>query len=85
MGKDHCTLWPDGRWGHCCERHDLSYWASDRWRGPKRWTYRWAADWRLFLCVRAEGRPVMAAIMLAGVVLLGPIYGLVRYRWRAWR
>lgn len=23
--KDHCTLWPEGWWSSCCEKHDLDY------------------------------------------------------------
>lgn len=22
---DHCTLFPEGWWGHCCRQHDIAY------------------------------------------------------------
>lgn len=73
--SDGCTLWPDGDYGHCCEAHDAVYHRTRSWR------QRWRADWRLFLCVRDQGRPVTAAVMLLGVLVLGPIYGLAKEWW----
>lgn len=23
--KDHCSFWPDGEYGSCCEQHDICY------------------------------------------------------------
>lgn len=70
---DHCTLWFEGTWAHCCAAHDLAY------ANPA--IGRLSADWALAQCVAAtSGGPVMAAIMFGGVALFGWFF-----RWRGQR
>jgi hypothetical protein len=76
---DHCTLWPEGWWSHCCAVHDADYSAQ---------AGRLVADVRLLQCVAeslpdvAMSNPVMvgaalmasatvSAVMFIGVRLFG--------------
>ena len=62
---DHCTLWFEGNWAHCCLRHDLAYIAGQD---------RLLADLDLFMCVMPAGGLIMALIMLIGVRVFGGIF-----------
>lgn len=68
--SDGCTLFPEGAWTPCCDSHDAVY------KSTRSWIKRWRADIDLYKCVRNGGRPVLAVIMLVGVILLGPLYGV---------
>ena len=61
--KDHCTLFIEGTWTSCCERHDRRY-------ENKRLT-KYQADKLLFRCVRRNSNIVIAIIMFLGVTLFG--------------
>lgn len=64
--EDHCTLWFEGSWAHCCAAHDAAYAGFES---------RIAADLDLAQCVlAASGSAVMALTMLAGVVTFGWIF-----------
>ena len=61
---DHCTLWFEGSWAHCCAAHDVAY--ADPAIG------RLSADWALAQCVAAtRGGPLIAGLMFGGVALFG--------------
>ena len=61
---DHCTLWFEGSWAHCCAAHDVAY--ADPAIG------RLSADWALAQCVAAtSGGPLIAGHMFGGVALFG--------------
>lgn len=69
---DHCTLFPEGWWGFCCQVHDMAY--------DMGWD-RASADFDLFTCVAQSGQgaailfsPLIAALMYAGVRLFGWIF-----------
>lgn len=62
-----CTLWPDGDWLPCCDMHDRDYHPTSK-------VSRKDADKNLYECVKANGRPVMAAIMYFGVRLFGRFF-----------
>lgn len=66
---DHCSLWPEGVWAHCCEIHDHS--ALDT-----------ASAIALGRCVAATGHPIMGVVMAVGVILFGGIYVAIKRRWR---
>lgn len=72
---DHCTLWPDGNYGKCCERHDKAYFKG----GTQ--CDRLAADRSLRECVRMKGHPWIAQIMYIGVRLFGAPWFPSPYRW----
>lgn len=70
---DGCTMWFDrigpADWRHCCDAHDLAYYEL----APKL-----DADFALAACVFEAGGPiigpVMAALMLAGLIAFGWIW-----------
>lgn len=62
---DGCTGWFDGSWRHCCDLHDLAYSLG---------VDKLTADLDLFECVVNAGHPVIAGIMLIGVVLFGWLF-----------
>ena len=66
MKEDHCTLFFEGSWSHCCKAHDIAYETQ---------VDRTEADIELFNCVR-ESSPesltsLVAALMFIGVSLFG--------------
>jgi len=63
--SDGCTLFPEGNWGGCCEKHDASYW-----RGGNTLD-RLKADWKLAVCVHERAGLVLASVMLVGVLVGG--------------
>lgn len=66
-----CTLWPEGRWHHCCVAHDYAY--ADQVES------KWDADVELMICVYHTGHPATGFVMFLGVTLFGWIPWL-RYR-----
>lgn len=60
-----CTVWFDGSWKTCCDKHDGDYTVGV----PKR-----DADLHLAQCVSATGHPGIGLLMLAGVTVFGPIW-----------
>lgn len=78
---DGCTLFPDGVPGEphafraACNRHDLAYWRGGT------WAERIAADRELRDEIRAQGRPLTAAAMFAGVRLGGLPFLPTSWRW----
>lgn len=72
---NHCTLWPDGWWSHCCAAHDADYAAQ---------VVRALADERLLQCV-AESAPspwlAAAAAVVGGTMFVGVrLFGARFYR-----
>ena len=67
--SDLCTMFPNGKWGHCCFEHDLHYWAGGT-KERRNW-----ADRELRQCVRDTGKKRIAEIMYWGVKLgrLSPV------------
>lgn len=66
---DGCTGWFDGSWRTCCDVHDAAFLAGQGW--PE----FFEANWGLAQCVAATGGWPIAAVMLAGVTLVGaPFY-----------
>lgn len=63
---DHCTLWVEGTWSHCCKRHDRRY-SNNR-------ISRLQADVLLFRCVSKAKDVIMASIMFAGVRMFGSYF-----------
>lgn len=67
---DHCSLWLEGWWAHCCALHDARY--SEQ-------VARSVADSDLFACVAASAPApalaavavVIGAVMWAGVRVFG--------------
>ena len=72
---DGCSMWPDDGWQHCCIQHDIDYWCG----GSA--VDRCAADRRLRACVEADGHPVIARIMYAGVRVGGHPKVPFGFRW----
>lgn len=62
---DGCTLWLQGTWRHCCEAHDIAYGAGFD---------KLQADLDLGLCVAQTGHPLMAIVMVLGVLLFGWLF-----------
>lgn len=62
--EDHCTMFPDGDWNHCCQKHDADYLMQ---------VDRTQADLELLFCVAEVNTPV-AVIMFIGVSLMGWIW-----------
>ncbi len=81
FASDGCTGVPDGPqkspnlWRHCCEAHDLKYWAGGRAEE------RLAADRDLQECVAATGHGDTAKIMYTGVRVFGNPYNRNSWRW----
>lgn len=81
FATDGCTGCPDGPqehpdlWAHCCERHDLIYWAGGTAEE------RLAADRELEACVAATGYGDTAKLMYIGVRLFGNPYNRTSWRW----
>ncbi len=71
---DGCSMFPDGDWVACCQRHDFAYWcggsAADR----------SAADRELERCV-AEKHPALGPLMWAGVRVGGGPWVPAWFRW----
>ena len=65
---DQCSFAPDLDIGSCCARHDIAYQAG----GNE--FHRYVADIRFRNCIRAEGRPVVAAIYYRGVRAFGWLF-----------
>ena len=65
--SDGCTMWFDGEYKGCCERHDEDYFKSTGWRTRLR------ADNRLFGCVAKMGfgYSLIAPAMWLGVRIFG--------------
>jgi len=72
---DGCTLFPDGDWFDCCAAHDEFY---RRGGTPDE---RRMADRILRNCVKAGGRPLVAALMYAGVRVCGAEWLPFGWRW----
>lgn len=79
--SDGCTGSPNGPqespnlWLHCCEQHDLRYWAGGTAAD------RFDADRELRACVKATGRGDTAQIMYRAVRLFGNPYNKTPWRW----
>jgi hypothetical protein len=79
--SDGCTGHPDGPqqspslWAHCCEIHDLKYWAG----GSE--DERLAADRELEACVARTGHGDTAKIMYRGVRIFGVPFNENSWRW----
>lgn len=63
---DHCTLFPEGWWSHCCEGHDADYAAQ---------AARHTADLELLQCVATSGDGLLvgAASMVIGMVIFAGV------------
>ena len=61
--KNNCTLFPEGGWTECCERHDKRY--------ENKRLNRYQADKLLFRCVKRKSNVIIAGIMFAGVRTFG--------------
>lgn len=67
---DHCTLFFEGWWSHCCKGHDADYAAQ---------AARYAADLELLQCVATSGdgaligavSTVIGVAMFVGVRIFG--------------
>lgn len=81
FATDGCTGATDGpqekpkAWLHCCEKHDLRYWAG----GTA--AEREAADEELRACVKATGYGDTARIMQFFVRIFGNPYNATSWRW----
>lgn len=81
FASDGCTGHPDGTqekpgvWAHCCEKHDLTYWAGGTAEE------RLAADQELRACVAATGHGTTAKLMYMGVRAFGNPYNENSWRW----
>ncbi len=81
FASDGCTGSLDGSqerpdaWKHCCEEHDLKYWAG----GTKE--ARLAADQELEACVAASGHGDSAKLMYLAVRIFGNPYNETPWRW----
>lgn len=68
---DGCTMWFDGiaglSWQACCDAHDAAYIAGGG------WFQKLQADLTLAACVNRV-LPGMGLIMLAGVLIGGPLF-----------
>lgn len=79
--SDGCTGALDGTqeapdaWAHCCDAHDLKYWAGGN------ADERLKADQELKACVAATGHGDTARIMYLAVRLLGNPYNRTSWRW----
>lgn len=79
--SDGCTGALDGTqqnpdaWTHCCDAHDLKYWAG----GAEE--ERLKADQELKTCVAATGHGDTATIMYLAVRMLGNPYNRTSWRW----
>jgi len=63
---DHCTLFPEGWWAHCCAAHDLAY-ASQAGRAD--------ADLGLLLCVSGSA-PSSALVGVSALIALAMYLGV---------
>lgn len=71
---NHCTLFPEGWWAHCCEAHDAAYAAQ---------IGQMTADTTLLQCVAASGDGLLAPVSVAvGVVMF---LGVTVFGWRYYR
>lgn len=59
--KDWCTFWFEGRWAHCCRRHDKAF---------NNQVGFFRANWRLFKCVVRRNK-IVARVMMVGVSMFG--------------
>lgn len=81
FATDGCTSHPDGSqdnpdaWAHCCEKHDLKYWAGGSHEE------RIAADRELQACVAATGHGDTAKLMYLGVRAFGNPFNRTSWRW----
>lgn len=73
--ENHCTLFPEGNWSHCCANHDAAY----REGGTRQ--LRKNADYELFCCVFDAGHPSLAILIYAAVRLFGGPFWTHKYRW----
>ena len=68
---DYCTLFVEGTrqqpnlWRHCCEEHDLYFWAGGSIEDKK------ASDQRLKACVKSAGASTQAVLIYTAVVIGG--------------
>ena len=63
--KDHCTLWPDGKHGICCKKHDECYNKGGNKKDRKK------CDIALRKCVEKKSGYWMALTMYLGVRFFG--------------
>ncbi len=73
--SDGCSLFPDGNYRTCCERHDLDYWCGGT------VAQRRAADRDLQQCVAERGHPARSRLMFAGVRVGGVPWLPLPWRW----
>ncbi len=82
FSTDYCTSYPEGTrsrpniWKHCCEEHDLYFWAG----GSKE--DRKVTDLRLRSCVEATGEVTQARLIYSAVTLGGR--SPIRFKTRQW-
>ena len=79
--SDGCSMFPNGTleqkelWLECCAEHDRAYWRG----GTSE--ERLAADKKLEECVKSQGGPAIAKLMLQGVRAGGTPYLPTKFRW----
>lgn len=79
---DYCTSYPEGTrerpglWKHCCEEHDLFFWAGGSLED------RNATDLRLKSCVEATGEVLQARLMYLAVAIGGR--SPIRFKTKQW-
>lgn len=63
--KDHCSFWPDGKYGSCCKQHDECYSKGGDRHDRKK------CDVELKECLSEKANPSMAWVMYIGVRIFG--------------
>jgi hypothetical protein len=79
---DYCTAYAEGTraqpnlWKHCCEEHDLYFWAGGSLEDRK------TTDLRLRACVEKTGAKTQAALIYAAVSIGGS--SPIRFKTKQW-
>lgn len=76
--SDGCSMFPDGEYRDCCEKHDLDYFKGGTWKE------RWRSDNNLRKCVAAKKgfkyKP-LSIMMWTGVRAFGVSWLPTPFRW----
>lgn len=75
---DGCTMFPDGNYRKCCQRHDRDYFLGGTGKERRE------SDKRLYRCVRDQKgwqNEIAATVMLLGVRTLGDSWMPAPFRW----